>query len=500
MIRSLQRSRGLRLLLVVLLVPLLVTTQTRVAQAAAQNVRITHTYPGSNLKGTLLSDVTCSLSVVFGDGQATVSGECVGGPDLTPFMTTPGEPGSHASFRLAGDGEVQGNNSMTVLQDHDRDGVGSVAGTIIDTNITFGAEFQPTQLCMSLGPPGLETKFTSTQCVPIVAPRDQVCEGVTFKAPDLSREPGVGVNANGRYHWVLNHAVFTVTNGGTEVADIDAYVIVDGRSGIPQVPSPLIPSAGFQKTRVQIQPGETRDVWVTYTASAESRTNVPLEPVDVSVLGAGVSVYNGGGSIISIFSVPYPDGSPPYAILGRNNPAGCDFYWGEPLWVDETGSGQADPAGPLVVDYPVLPPEEDDTPEESNWWSALWGLLKSIASAIWAIPQAILDGLVGLLIPDEFPDWGSIDIDMPSGWVPELPTVPAGACGPITLPSVDAGMVGSVQAESFIDTCESPWTHARTMIYYGILATAFIVVGQRILRVVMNALGMGVDSPSGGDD
>lgn len=205
-------------------------------------------------------------------------------------------------------------------------------------------------------------------------------------------------------------------------------------------------------------------------------------------------------------------------------------------WGDDASGATYNAVGPLVEhstgqtpDPPVTsspPPVLDDAPpsvpddgsgcagfsftDPTSWAGAgicqLVKLVLRLTSAVTAIPQAILNGLGGvfnaLFVPTDLPDFGDVPSPMPEGWVPSLPNVSGGACGPLVMPALDFGdMLGTVGPTTIVDTCDAPWPTARTVVYYGLLAGALVTVGNRALRAVMAALGMSVDAPgSGGDD
>jgi hypothetical protein len=54
------------------------------------------------------------------------------------------------------------------------------------------------------------------------------------------------------------------------------------------------------------------------------------------------------------------------------------------------------------------------------------------------------------------------------------------------------GIAGSTHPVTFVNTCDAPWPVVRAVTYYGMLASALVVIGRRAFFVALNAFGMGV--------
>ena len=224
-------------------------------------------------------------------------------------------------------------------------------------------------------------------------------------------------------------------------------------------------------------------------------------------------------------------------LIGVTDPSKCSWYWGQKV-ADLAGTTTDDPltANHLPVDSPPSNDPGSVTDPGSNtgcgfsvldpttYASAgicelvgvlgdvvgvlkrIAGLIGDVLSAILNLADDIVSGIVSgivsalagiltdLFVPDDAPSFSDVPSPLPDGWLPSLPSVSAGACGPITLGSLDLGpMGGNTGTISLVDTCEHPWPLARDLIYNGLLAVVLLAAAVRAYRAVASALGIKVD-------
>lgn len=232
---------------------------------------------------------------------------------------------------------------------------------------------------------------------------------------------------------------------------------------------------------------------------------VAMEPFEL--VGAGFIAGPARDLNQFTFTLPTTDAR---GQIGRTSDEHCVYYWGEQLY--EAPGTQDVPRGPLpgpgddeeTDGPPSLEPPEDEDKDDSNFgWilrllSGIKAAISGVVGAITDAVEAIVSGLQRLLIPKEFPDWSRVSITLPSGWMPDFQTMDLnGTCGQMGLPALSVPDVGSVEPDFQVNTCESPWSTARNLIYFGSLAYIGVVLWNRALRAVMSGSGMGVEG--GGD-
>lgn len=159
-------------------------------------------------------------------------------------------------------------------------------------------------------------------------------------------------------------------------------------------------------------------------------------------------------------------------------------------------------AGPIptVGANPETPPQGNPSgdPQGSGCWGSGWSW--NPISWVYVPTKCVL---TWAFVPSSPPSFGDIPSPLPPGWVPTFPALTDGACGALTMPSLDLGnLIPATGAHTILNTCNAPWPLVRGFTYYGLLAGALVTVGNRGFRAVMTALGMSVDTPSsgGGDE
>jgi hypothetical protein len=157
------------------------------------------------------------------------------------------------------------------------------------------------------------------------------------------------------------------------------------------------------------------------------------------------------------------------------------------------------PSSSVAVDPPGSPgtPDPNDT-EGVQCFPTGWGMLNPVE---W-VYKPVKCALSWAFVPNDVPSFTDVGLPLPPGWVPSLPSLGAGSCGVLSFPRLNMGSsVGWIGPTRIANTCDEPWPTARTITYYGLLASALVTVGYRAFRILQVGLGMYVDVvASGGDD
>lgn len=498
------------------------------------------------------------------DGGLAVAGDCSGPADVSPGLSQPGEVGSPYKVRVTGPDPSCGSLvTQGDLKSNPQNGITKVAGTIpvtrfanlVNPFLPAGRDCQPTGVCLGISeeewigaPPVFEL------CGPVSVPEleEDSCPNGKVQQPYTKFQRKIDNGQTGKYSGHIKDIVFKhegytydgqnpnwyrylvmsplgAPEGGTR-AFMDLLKLevapeyYDGRrENFSTLTSTPDKSLAYKTFEWEAQ-GEERlqgGLLGTFARSkpyrggwGESDDGPVYVPVGYGYL-RGLAGKSASGAFGATPMAKSATDQPLSGLVGVNNPDLCQFYWGVKLWDDGATGGPDEPQGPLPEkdgdDPGAAPPVAGhETPDEEHWWENIWGrlwnildVLRDILGAIIGIPGKIVSAIGNLLkdlfIPDDWPDWSNVDPPIPSGYVPDFPSVFAGECGAIAMPDVDLGMV-DVEAARFVDTCDAPWTTIRTMTYYGLLASVLLVVGNRLLRVIMTGLGMGVDTPAGGAD
>lgn len=154
-------------------------------------------------------------------------------------------------------------------------------------------------------------------------------------------------------------------------------------------------------------------------------------------------------------------------------------------------NGSNPSAPPVDPENPEVDPDSHNCLQDAWGWNPVdWVYVPVKCAFIWAF------------VPKNLPRFTDIGSPLPSGWLPTFPTFSDAACGRITMPrlAMGANWFPKVGPYELIDTCTGHWPTVRVLTYYGLLAGVLVGVGNRTLRAAMTALGMGVDTPTGGGD
>lgn len=499
-----KRSRSLRLMLCAFMVPLMVITSGSGARAAATSEARIFT-----LEMPRSPDIACGVVYSIGGGlgggtfQVQSGGWCEqksipewGAPDITSTEFSITVKGMHE------DGAPTEWNLSWSVVGHE-DGFFSDKALMGTPSAPVAAGWDLHEVCVkAVDRFGFDTWAEDCQASSLASPDGgATCDLAELTSVERTQPYVADWGSDLSRGWVFD-GVFTYTLAGSEAPRVNEwavyYLLRHNNGELSRVIKfPLVASdAGAQMSGPEVL--GPRQFW-----------SGPASPMDREVIGVGLA-HIGAFDVFNQRSAIRETGGDSEARVGVHDPSRCLLYMGEKVWDDGQPGGTDEPTMPLppAEGDEEVPPEVPDVPEspsgEDPWWMSLLGLLRKIINAITSLPAKIVDllgdSLRALFIPDEWPDWSGVGVDLPSGWVPELPSLGSGACGPIVMPKMNFGMAGQVGGYPFVDTCEAPWTHVRTVTYFGLLALALIVVAKRIFNAAMGGVGMSVESGGGGDD
>lgn len=292
-------------------------------------------------------------------------------------------------------------------------------------------------------------------------------------------------------------------------------------------------SESYRAVTTPAQLQDLKSNWIR--VSPGWNTGAPVPAIDRPIVGIGIALKASWTNSGAMNYLPQQNS---YGLVGVTDPEKCVFYWGEKIASttddrDEPVSGIAPmgeaPPGGGSADEPTDEPDAPESGDPCNfeltdpttWASAgicalidlittIWndflekipGWLAAIVDPIVDAINALWDGLVGLFVPDEWPDWSALPSPLPDGWVPELPSLGGAGCGPLTFPQLQLGFNGAtVGPVTFLSTCDEPWPLVRTLTYYSLLAGVLVGAVWGAYRAVAYGLGIGVSTGSaGGED
>lgn len=154
---------------------------------------------------------------------------------------------------------------------------------------------------------------------------------------------------------------------------------------------------------------------------------------------------------------------------------------------DPTTGPRPDPDDPSTTPETTIPDGTDvsESGSECLKWAGGWNPF------VW-VYKPVMCALRKAFVPDEPPAFGDITSPLPPGWVPDMPALGGGTCGPVEMPSgLNFGpLLPSAGGGELFDTCD--YAAARNVTFYGTLALLLVVTGRRAFGAVMDALGMQV--------
>lgn len=537
-------------LLALLLVPVLIVTNPNVANAAAYGPAKSHGFSfDGNGSARPFGNVSCNV-VAFWESSA---------PAVHTRLRCDQEWNAESDYTMTwivGGVDEDGEFCETAEFSNGPTGEGvttTASGTILCPD-GDSATARMDDFCWTYEAPdagGFDSTVTAEGCFTLdlgeMATSDPVCAAGEPSRPSFG--PRRTMTGDVRFqvregHWNVfmtgstagQWAFYTILSGGAggysqysalnSKRDISATAL-NGASIAADYSSPF-PAVSWPKL-IEVRVQSRNDMTPLYTWEVVGSGYVHL-PTLQAATGLGAT-----GARSSVTVLPQETVVGAIGQAGVTDPATCSFYWGvkiastpddrdEPIRDLEGGGGTTNP--------PTDEPPPGDVEEGCGSFSlsdpATWasggicalvslisdllgmvgdliGVVSDVLAAILGLVAnlvgALLDMLTDLFIPDEYPDWSSLDSPLPSGWLPDLPSVTGGACGPLTFPQLHFAFAGlTVGPVTFADTCDDPWPLVRTFTYNGLLALVLVSAIWLAFRAVTAGLGMGVAPSSGGDD
>jgi hypothetical protein len=245
--------------------------------------------------------------------------------------------------------------------------------------------------------------------------------------------------------------------------------------------------------------------WNTYRNSdpgnVKCRFGTYSVPISDCLPLAGAYTWTGQG-ITTTTQQPQsnPDGSTSWVPNGTPNPSTSPSPSAGPTVsaapLPTTGSNPGPSDLPSYTPDP--PPGTDPVPDPQS--QSCWGQGWSWNPISWVyVPTKC--ALSWAFVPKSPPSFSDVPSPLPPGWIPTLPSLSAGACGPVTFPRVNMGsIVGGVGPVTAMNSCDAPWPTVRIVTYYGGLASGLVTIGWVAFRALQAGLGMSVMSGGDGED
>lgn len=488
------RARAsLRVVLLLALVPLVVFSTPGQASAATlygDPATSTLVANGSGWQSKLGISVACNLS---GYWQQIETSLAVKG---SASCST----GYNISTARISDLTVRGTGcSASTSLGAELDGMSGSAGFVVP--LGAGAECQVTEACMTVtyrthSMPFWEDSATAeTVCEswPVGGPEPAenssgVCDWADVAPPVIGETEYRKFPPGGQYDahaWQTKVTLTFTPKSGAPAGVWRAYSVLDKydspawQNNVTSAGYASAPNTGGRGIQAYfLQPTAPAGAPVTVTMWAQvskgtSNYFTPSPPagvqVDAAVIGAGIHFLPSGVSSVST-NARYSDSTSADARVGKTSPTECAFYWGAKI-ADKIGpdASLAEPLGELSSGEPSpgngSPTEPTDQPEAptggdpctfdftdpSTWASAgicqLVGLIGALLEVIAGIPAAILDGLVGLFVPD--PDVIAAEVDgLQAAWEDSTIGNYATALGDLEVPTASGGCSGPTVAFS----------------------------------------------------
>lgn len=403
-LRRLSRRTSLRLLAVLGLV-LSVVFFNPLAATAATSGTMTFNMGTGGLGDTVpINNVTCQIpwSVNSGGMVLGSSSRCDGGPDISPGMCQPYE-GSCGSYGFVLKDGTGGTCGGTALSPFDiGGGITGVKAGLGGGYVAFSDSCQPVEACLSYyydPPVGGTTDFVT--CVSV----DLDDAG---SSPDGSCPHGAPSSTFATLSQVADGYYITKYFQKVRVTGVTPFV---GSAGTGWNFTIMLTENATEGVGYNTQPDPSDD----YQKIVRGQNQLNEDPAPNWQQPHGVQVWysspdypNSGDQNGSVYSAYKPT----TGFMGQTDPSLCRFWFGPKIYEDPN-SQRDEPfggIGPSVEEPPptVVPPDTDTPGDDLGLLAAILAMLRAIAGAIGALlnaigrlVQSILDGLVGLFVPDQ---------------------------------------------------------------------------------------------------